>query len=322
MYKNDYEGFLRTLAAQCDEDLAYFENKHTLLNVCSIIGNFASQHVSNSITYYQKIIRNNIWYFPTIHDVDIPSFLVRWSKVHSSYLKLADEIFSILSESKSIHSLATSTLLTRTIQSETMRGWVGKRSPSGLDALLDSRIAKLNELLHSFDDDEIDDILSCGGIYTGKSEFITAEQEMISLFRIYHHEIGQELTLEMLPKPNRELQLLLRNYCRYSIKEFNEKYNNLYGYLSKEHKEKNAVKDTVSIVTKHLAKLEVDKREFVWELLDEIKALNYLNLNLEVKYSFKGWAGFMHILVFIACKEVTKSDDVYTMRSMLMEREV
>ena len=75
-------------------------------------------------------------------------------------------------------------------------------------------------------------------------------------------------------------------------------------------------------VERLIAAIPSENRELVRKLLDEVKALNYLNLNLEVKYSFKGFAGLMHILVFFACKEATGIDiDVYAMLTALLKQE-
>lgn len=38
---------------------------------------------------------------------------------------------------------------------------------------------------------------------------------------------------------------------------------------------------------------------------------------LEVKYSFKGFAGLMHMLVFYACKLKTGTENVYEMLNKL-----
>lgn len=53
------------------------------------------------------------------------------------------------------------------------------------------------------------------------------------------------------------------------------------------------------------------------KILEEIRVLNYLNLSLEVKYSFKGFAGLMHMLVFYACKLKTGTENVYEMLNKL-----
>jgi hypothetical protein len=322
MKENRATNLLRTLASQGDERMVSFERRYSLATVVSVIGGLPSSHVDNAISFYQKIIRNNIWYFPVLSDVDLALFLVRWGDVHATYFKLATEIFTILAKGEPLSTLATSFLITRVIQSETMRGWVGKRSPSGLDALLDARTTQINELLAQLGDDAIEDVLSYGGIYIENPQYITAEREIINFFNTFHHEVGRELTIDMLNEPNRAAQLLLRDYCHYSIDDFNKKYRNLCVHMGTSSRVGISANNALNVTTQRLNDLTDDKHSLVQALLDEIKMLNHLNLNLEVKYSFKGWAGLMHVLVFIACRDATGiDDDVYAMRNVLIKRE-
>jgi len=311
---------LHTLAQQGDERLAAFERRHSLATVVSAVGTLPQGLVDGAIKRYQDVIRGNPWYFPMLRDVDIPSFLVRWGEVHAAYFELADDIFALLAKGEPLSTLATSSLLTRVIHSETMRGWVGKRSPSGLDALLDTRVTQLEDLLAPLGDDAVDDVLSYGGVYIGDPNRITAEHEIVELFSAYHREVGQELTLDMLSEPNGAALSLLRGYCRYSLDGFNAKYRTLCGGTPRTPRAGMTAEQALNLVTQRLAGLAADKRDLVLALLDEVKVLNYLNLNLEVKYSFKGWAGLMHVLVFAACSEATGiKTDVHAMRNALIE---
>ena len=66
-----------------------------------------------------------------------------------------------------------------------------------------------------------------------------------------------------------------------------------------------------------------DLQDTVRKLLNDVRILNFINLNLEVKHSFKGWAGLMHQLVFSACADATEiPTDVYAMRQRLIEKGV
>jgi len=306
---------LQTLASQGDGRLAAFEQRHSLAAVVSAVDAFPPGLVEGAIKRYQDVIRGNSWYFPTLSDVDLPSFLVRWGEVHAAYFSLADDIFAHVVKGGP-SALATPSLLTRVIQSETMRGWVGKRSPSGLDALLAARVAKLEIMLEPLGDDAVEDVLSYGGVYIGNPTYVTAEHEIIELFAAYHRAGGQELTLDTLDS-SREAQTILRGYCRYSLDEFNAKYRALRK-ASHPARPMQSAASADSTVKQWLTKLPSETQSHVRTLLDEVKALNYLNLNLEVKYSFKGWAGLMHVLVLGACSITTGIDtDVYAMLGTL-----
>jgi len=311
---------LQTLANQGDERLAAFEQRHSLATVVSAVDAFPPGIVDGAIKRYQDTIRGNPWYFPALCDVDVKPFLVRWGEVHATYFSLAEEIFALLAKGESLDALATSAMLTRVIQSETMRGWVGKRSPSGLDALLDIRVAQLENLLTPLGEDAVDDILSYGGVYIGDPARITAEHEIVELFEAYHREVGRELTIDMLDEPNEAALLLLRGYCRYSLAGFNVKYRTLCSGSPRRQRSGMQAEEARSILAQHLTELAADTRDTVQVLLDEVRVLNYLNLNLEVKYSFKGWAGLMYVAVITACSDATGiSKDVYAMRKSLIE---
>ncbi|HEX6258912.1 MAG TPA: hypothetical protein VFZ48_05530 [Candidatus Saccharimonadales bacterium] len=201
-----------------------------------------------------------------------------------------------------------------------MRGWVGKRSPSGLDALLEARVERLENWLAPLGEDVVEDVLSYGGVYVGSPSRITAEHEIVELFNAYHHKVGQALTIDMLDALDDAAQLLLRGYCRYSLATFNAKYRTLCGGAPRSPRVGMSADQASSLVSSRLRGLTAEDRTLVRTLLNEVKVLNHLNLNLEVKYSFKGWAGLMHVLVFAACSEATGiKTDVYAMRNALIK---
>lgn len=309
---------LQQLATQGEERLAALEQRHSLATVVSVVDALPPGVVDGAIKRYQGIIRGNHWFFPTIRDVELPEFLARWGDVHAEYFALAEEIFALLAKGEPPSTLATSALLARVIQSETMRGWVGKRSPSGLDALLNDRIARIEALLADLDETAVDDVLSYGGVYVGDQTRMTAEHEIMELFATYHQEVGQELTPKMLDKPHAVALPLLRNYCRYSLEGFNAKYRTFCAAARKPRIQ--STTEAHELVEGRLADLARGPRVLVRSLLEEVRKLNFLNLNLEVKYSFKGWAGLMHVLVFAACSEATASNDVYAMLHRLEEQ--
>jgi len=309
---------LDKIAMQGNNRLTDFERRHSIFKITSVIGDLPTEYITNAISYYQKIIVNNTWYFPTLKDVDLSSFLVRWADVHKAYFDIAEEIYILLEKGEPIESLTTPGLLTKVIQSESMRGWVGKLSPSGLDALLAARVRKLEWILASLDDDTLESIFYYGGIYMGNPELVSAEKDCLNLFAAYHREMGEELTVGGPGENNEAARALLRNYCRYSVKDFNKKYN----VLCKETQNPHDISADMAydIVEKQIAPLPSRHKVLIRKLLEEVRMLNYLNLNLEVKYSFKGFAGLMHVLVFMACREATGIEtDVYAMLDALLK---
>ena len=55
--------------------------------------------------------------------------------------------------------------------------------------------------------------------------------------------------------------------------------------------------------------------------VSEIADLNYLNANVEVKYSFKGWAGLFHHFIFSQGKKQSNESDIYRRHFQLSLKE-
>ena len=279
----DYKNHLKKIESHFETRMLDFEARKSIDNITNAVSKIPGDLLGRSINEYQHIIRCNDWYFPNLNDVNLSQFLVRWQAVHDSYLDLAEEVFERFCLSNySVEELACQELLSKVIRSETMRGWVGKRSVSGLDSLLAYREEEFASRNSHLTAEEIDTILCYDGIYRDE-EFLSAEQELIKLMT----------SKECFSDRNN----VLRNFCQYNLNSFNQKE----ATIKKRIEEFAACENTADI--------PINSED----LLDEIRALNYLNLNLEVKYSFKGFAGLMHILVFYACKLKACTDNVYEM---------
>lgn len=273
---------------ELDNLMAQFESEYLIEKIVDVVKRIPVELREESINQYQSIIRKNKWYYPILCDVaDLHQFLERWSEVHKEYFSFARQVFEEFSKNNcSLDCLTTKEILDEAIRSETMRGWVGKRSPSGLDALLRQREEKFASHNINLSMDEIDNILDYQGLYID-SEHLSAEHELIQL-------MASEDYQEKRSK-------VLRNFCQYNLDNLLEKEKFL--------------KECRSIVFED----NFEEKQPIQgaEILEEIRALNYLNLSLEVKYSFKGFAGLMHMLVFYACKLKTGTDNVYEMLNKL-----
>lgn len=321
---------LHDLIDKCDEWRMEFEKCHSLPIITSVVDSlFPNDKIDQAIDNYRSVIRKNPWYFPTLMDVDIVSFVHRWEEVHSAYFKLAEEIFThVLTDSGSLTDPA---LLEKTIRSETMRGWVGRRSPSGLDAILEQKVKILEKiLLAHLDQDTTEEILSFGGLCTSDPRLTSAEREMVHLFANYHKEVGRDLRMDTISEADGNsagsVTKLLRGFCRYSITDFNRKYQALLGCSGVNLEHAHGVDERVERggeESLHALNTIIDDgvKDQVQILLNEVRILNFINLNLEVKHSFKGWAGLMHQLVFTVCGEETGIEvDVYAIKYKLTQK--
>lgn len=321
---------LHDLADRCDGWRVEFEKRHSLPTITSVVDSlFPNDKIDQAIDSYRSVIRKNPWYFPTLTDVDVVSFIHRWEEVHSAYFKLAKEIFThVLTDSGNLTDPA---LLEKTIRSETMRGWVGRRSPSGLDALLERKVKVLEEiLLAHLDQGATEEILSFGGLCTNDPRLTSAEREMVHLFANYHKEIGRDLRTDTIGEADKNsagsVTKLLRGFCRYSVTDFNRKYQALLGCSGVSLEYAHNVDERVERGGEESLRalntiVDDDVKDQVRTLLNEVRILNFINLNLEVKHSFKGWAGLMHQLIFTVCGEEAEVEiDVYAIKYKLTQK--
>ena len=61
-------------------------------------------------------------------------------------------------------------------------------------------------------------------------------------------------------------------------------------------------------------------REFI-VTLERINELNYLNANVEVKYSFKGWPGIFHHFIFEKGKKQSPIENIHQRNSVIAYNE-
>lgn len=74
-----------------------------------------------------------------------------------------------------------------------------------------------------------------------------------------------------------------------------------------------------TIIIKRWEEFTGKKAKRILFLLNEIRCLNHLNLNTEVKYSFKGWAGSIHYSVFKSCVDFVDGEiNVYSIKNKLL----
>ena len=114
--------------------------------------------------------------------------------------------------------------------------------------------------------------------------------------------------------------ILLRECCKYSLADFNSKAERFRRNLTRDYidgLQQNLARDfagKAAIKARVLDALGPDnsqKADRFREVLDQINTLNYLNLNIEPKFSFKGWPGLFHHFVYRKGKELSSKLDIY-----------
>lgn len=299
----------------CEEQRRMFEERVGLDTILAgMKSEVPTSAIEQSIDTYRVVIRKNLWHYPNTEGAlgNVRLFLDVWQDVHTQYYKLATEIFDKI-VTYGVESLADPMLYAEVIRSETARGWVGKRSSIGPDKQIEKRADRVEELLsHHLAFEEIDHVLDIGGALPGTSVLRSAEEDMTELLSDY-------ASVEQSPPKIAVRNRLLRDYSKYSLADLDAKvaaYRKSLATAATREPGKAADVDAI------LAQLPLPIRAEVTDLLAEIQTLNFLNLNLEPRFSFKSWAGLMHGLVFTAVRDLPgASTDVYRNLNTLKEKQ-
>lgn len=291
-----------------------FESRVGFETIVDRMTNLPAEYIDGSIDTYRQVIRRNRWFFPTVTGdlADVRVFLRLWNDVHTNYFKVAVSIFDVI-QTDGLGSLANPGLYSEVIASETSRGWVGKRSPIGPDIQIDRRAERIEELLTPFMPfDDIDQLLDLGGALPGTTALRSAEEDMTAaLAEVTEYQSGH-------PDGSKARMRLLRDYCKYSEGDLEKKVRAFSCCVPA----KGPTLGSLANLDQLLDRLPLLVRADVVAILDEIRTLNHLNLNLEPRHSFKGWAGLMHGLVFSIVRDLPgMSDDIYHNLNNLKEKQ-
>ncbi|MCD5422749.1 hypothetical protein ACFYRW_22235 [Rhodococcus pyridinivorans] len=288
----------------CEQQRAEYEARMGFDTILDAMARFVAPHrVTTSIDSYRTVIRKNKWLYPTVVGPigEVPTFMNLWAAVHTDYHTLATQIFDRVINGDTL-ALTDPELYAEVIASETNRGWVGKRSPIGPDRQIEQREALVEAaLIGHLEDDEVDALLTLGGLLPTSRVLRSAEQDMLAqLSTLVLGTAGSEET-------DQARRRMLRDYTKYSVLDLDEK---LAAFVPP--RGGGATSSSMLALDDLLDRLPHRTRATVTVLLSEIRALNFLNLNLEPRFSFKSWAGLMHGLVFAAVRDLPgMSDDIY-----------
>ena len=290
------------VAADCASQRDEFEARVGLDHLVDVMSRKVSLgQVTSGIDTYREVIRRNPWMFPTVAGslADVLLFLDVWWAVHREYHEVAQEIFIRLADHGHV-ALADGGLYEQVIRSETSRGWVGKRSAIGPDRQIEHRVVAIEELLQgTVSPASIDRLLDVGGALSSTDGVVSAEED---LTRLLTELRSTETDTDTVAVRSRAL----RDYAKYNVGDLAAKL------AAAAEVGTTTTNRIVPPVEDLLATLPSDIRGEVDAHLREIRVLNFVNLNLEPRFSFKSWAGLMHGLVFSAVRALPgMSDDVY-----------
>jgi hypothetical protein len=302
-----------TLAAKLEELAIQFENKHGIDNIIMYVD--GNVHFKNFVQNYQTEIRMHSKEWP-YSDSFVPSYIGlihRFYQTSVNYVENADNLFTLL-KSQSSDDLYLAYEIA--VFSEAARGREGKRSKIGLDNQQEILIAELTNILNDVwspdigcMEDKLNIIVQT--VLSGHSSAAELPEKFISYIEI----CNQEVTLANLENTDNItsglLRKLLREFCCYSLGKFNTHLNLYRAVYSKIKAKANIItaKRAEKIqLTENLAE-RIEKKggssKRFLQVVQQIDHLNFLNDNIDVKYSFKSWPGLIHWNVFANVIQLT-----------------
>lgn len=301
------------------EDLALqFENKVGLKSLINFFGE--NPYLPEYITSYQKEIRQHIkeWYYNDSLPSTFQGFLYRFSETSIKYVETATKMYDFLQ--KQNHTKEELALAYEiVVLSESMRGREGKRSNIGLDKLQDTLLLELEEIIDEVHDDalgEKEEIINtiAQTVLSGHSSAQELQEKFISYIEESNEELNLENIEEIDAKTNGLTRRILRYFCSYSLTKFNKQlksYRKVYDKLKA--KSKNILENQnlkISLTKKIADRLQKKGKDTsrLDNILQRIDTLNFLNDNLDVKFSFKSWTGLLHWAIMAKAIEATGNE--------------
>jgi hypothetical protein len=301
------------------ENLAFqLEEKIGLENLIKFFDQ--NEHLPVYIANYQKEIRQHIkeWAYNDNLPATFQGFIYRFSETSIKYVETATLLFDFLQkENATNEELALAYEIV--VLSESMRGREGKRSNIGLDNLQEKFLTELEQTIDEVHIEELGDkeeILNtiAQTVLSGHSSAQELQENYIAYIEESGEELSHENLLDLDKKTNGLCRKILRNFCSYSITKFNKQlksYKAVYDKLKA--KSKNVLENQnkkIELTTKIAERLKLKGKDIkkFYTLLQNIDTLNFLNDNLDVKYSFKSWTGLIHWAIMAKAIQASSSE--------------
>ncbi|MDP2089491.1 MAG: hypothetical protein Q8J84_08840 [Flavobacteriaceae bacterium] len=313
---------VKSLICLQDQQIFQFEHKVGINNIIMFID--SNKYIHNFVPNYQTLIRNNEWPFSDAFIPTYEGFIKRFEETSLSYVAKAISLFGSVQSGK-IDYVAFETA----VLSEAARGREGKRSKIGLDNQQEILIDELMTLLQAVWTPELGDVEEKANIIvqtvlSGHSSAAELSEKFVEYIEI----CNEEVTLTNLEatdlKSGGLVKKLLREFCCYSLEKFNKQLKQ-YRAVYKKLKAKAGI-----IAAKRQGKIKLteqianridsigDNTSRFLQLIKQIDHLNFLNDNIDVKYSFKSWPGLIHWTVFANAMKRTGSTSSITTTGQLL----
>ncbi len=313
---------IQKLVEKQEQQILFFETKVGIHDIIAFVD--GCQYSANFIPNYQSLIRNNAWPFSDAFIPTYEGFVKRFEETSLAYVANAITLFDLVQNGK-IDFVAFQTA----VLSEAARGREGKRSKIGLDNQQEILIDELMTLLQSIWTPDLGDMEEKANalvqtVLSGHSSAAELPEKFVEYIEVFNEEVTKKNLEAADLKSGGLVKKLLREFCCYSLEKFNKQLNQ-YRAVYQRLKAKAGI-----IIAKRQEKIRLTEQianridaiggnpQRFLKLIQEIDHLNFLNDNIDVKYSFKSWPGLIHYTVFANAMQRTGATSSITTTGQLL----
>lgn len=313
---------IQKLVDKQERQILLFETRVGINNIIAFVD--GCEYTQNFIPNYQSLIRSNAWPYSDAFIPTYEGFVKRFEETSLAYVANAITLFDLAQNGK-VDFVAFQTA----VLSEATRGREGKRSKIGLDNQQEILIDELMTLLQSVWSPELGDMEEKANaivqtVLSGHSSAAELPEKFVEYIEVCNEEVTEKNLEEADLKSGGLVKKLLREFCCYSLEKFNKQlrqYRAVYqklkakaGIITAKRQEK--IKLTEQIANR-IDSIGGNTQRFL-KLIQEIDHLNFLNDNIDVKYSFKSWPGLIHYTVFANAMQRTGATTSITTTGQLL----
>lgn len=313
---------IQKLVDKQEQQILLFETRVGINNIIAFVD--GCEYTQNFIPNYQSLIRSNAWPYSDAFIPTYEGFVKRFEETSLAYVANAITLFDLAQNGK-VDFVAFQTA----VLSEATRGREGKRSKIGLDNQQEILIDELMTLLQSVWTPELGDMEEKANaivqtVLSGHSSAAELPEKFVEYIEVCNEEVTEKNLEAADLKSGGLVKKLLREFCCYSLEKFNKQlkqfravYQKLKakaGIITTKRHEK--IKLTEQIANR-IDSLGGNTQRFL-KLIQEIDHLNFLNDNIDVKYSFKSWPGLIHYTVFANAMQRTGATTSITTTGQLL----
>lgn len=313
---------IQKLVEKQEKQILLFETRIGINNIIAFVD--GCEYTQKFVPNYQSLIRSNAWPYSDAFIPTYEGFVKRFEETSLAYVANAIALFDLV-HSRKVDFVAFQTA----VLSEAARGREGKRSKIGLDNQQEILIDELMTLFQSIWTPELGDMeekvnVIVQTVLSGHSSAAELPEKFVEYIEVCNEEVTEKNLEAADLKSGGLVKKLLREFCCYSLNKFNKQlkqYRTVYqklkakaGIITAKRQEKIRLTEQIA---NRIDAIGGNTQRFL-KLIQEIDHLNFLNDNIDVKYSFKSWPGLIHYAVFANAMQRTGATSSITTTGQLL----